>query len=132
MVLKATREHVFNKMPIRLLAFDKGGSNIRLIERNEIFSIILPGVLVNIKMRRFQANWAAAEMLKDGEFKPFRHLQHRQIKMKELLQNVIEQSVSYSILSHTWVRDAPGEVTFHDWGYTRGKSTRKFQDHQVL
>ncbi len=115
MALKATREHVFNKMPIRLLAFDKGGFNIRLIERNEIFSIILPSVLVNIKMLGFQADWAAAEMLKDGDHKPYRHLQHRQNKMKELLQNVIKQSVSYSILSHTWMQDAPGEVTFHDW-----------------
>ncbi len=115
MVLKATREHVFNKMPIRLLAFDKGGFNIRLIERNEIFSIIFPGVFVNIKMPRFQADWAAAEMLKDDDYKPYREWQYRQNKMKELLQNVIEQSVRYSILSHTWMQDAPGEVTFHDW-----------------
>ena len=54
MTLKATREHVFNKMPIRLLAFDKDGSNIQLIERNEIFSIVLPGVLANIKKPKFK------------------------------------------------------------------------------
>ncbi|KJA25474.1 hypothetical protein HYPSUDRAFT_402443 [Hypholoma sublateritium FD-334 SS-4] len=36
-------------------------------------------------------------------------------QIKELLQNVIEQSVEYAILSHTWMRDTPGEVTFHDW-----------------
>ena len=115
MTLKATREHVFNKMPICLLAFDRDGSNIRLIERDEIFSIILPSILANIEKLEFRAEWETAETLRDIEVGGFIQLRHRQMKMKELLQRVIGQSVKYSILSHTWIRDAPGEVTFHDW-----------------
>ncbi len=117
MTLKATREHVFNKMPIRLLAFDNDGSNIRLIERNEIFSIILPGVLANIRMPEFQAEWKVAEMLKDGDLQEVKAWRHRQNRMKELIQHAIGQSVKYSILSHTWMRNEPGEITFHDWAF---------------
>ena len=65
MTLSAARAHVFNKMPIRLLAFDKDGSSIRLIERNEIFSCILPSVLENMAKPEFQEEWAAAETLED-------------------------------------------------------------------
>ncbi|KJA25459.1 hypothetical protein HYPSUDRAFT_37447 [Hypholoma sublateritium FD-334 SS-4] len=108
MTLNAARAHVVNKMPIRLLAFDKDGSNIRLIQRDEIFSCILPGVLANMGKPKFQEEWAAAKMLKDD-------VRHRQSEMNELLQDVVEQSVDYAILSHTWMRDTPGEVTFHDW-----------------
>ena len=63
MTLDAARAHVFNKMPIRLLTFDKDGSSIRLIGRNEIYSYILPGVFVNIAKSKFQEDWAAAEVL---------------------------------------------------------------------
>ncbi len=41
MTLNAVRAHVFNKMPIRLLAFDKSGSNLQFIGRNKISAHIL-------------------------------------------------------------------------------------------
>ncbi len=106
MTRDAARAHVFNKMPIRLLTFDKDGSNIQLIGRNEIYSCILPGVFMNIAKSKFQEDWAAAEVQEE---------KYRQNKLKALLQGAVEQSVQYAILSHTWMRDMPGEVTFHDW-----------------
>ncbi|KJA15044.1 hypothetical protein HYPSUDRAFT_149663, partial [Hypholoma sublateritium FD-334 SS-4] len=35
--------------------------------------------------------------------------------MKQLLEGAVQQSVNYAILSHTWMRDTPGDVTFQDW-----------------
>ncbi|KJA23135.1 hypothetical protein HYPSUDRAFT_138148, partial [Hypholoma sublateritium FD-334 SS-4] len=35
--------------------------------------------------------------------------------MKRLLEEVVKESVDYAILSHTWMRDTPGDITFHDW-----------------
>ncbi len=35
--------------------------------------------------------------------------------MKELLDEVTEKNVDYAILSHTWIRNSPGDITFQDW-----------------
>ncbi len=110
----AARAHVFNKMPIRLLAFDKNGSNIQLIGRNQVFSCILPAVFAKIAEPEFQSAWEKADALTDHEVQTLSML-HRQIKTQELLQRAVEQSVHYAILSHTWMRDAPGDVIFQDW-----------------
>ena len=112
--LNATRAHVFNKMPVHLLAFDKDGSNIQLIGRNKIFSRILPCVLAKIAEPDFQTAWAVAEVMKDSKFMALSD-QYRSNRMKALLKGAIEQSVDYAILSHTWLRDTPSEITFQDW-----------------
>ena len=40
---------------------------------------------------------------------------YRQNRMTELLQKAVGQAVNYAILSHTWIRDTPGDIVFHDW-----------------
>ena len=100
--LSAARAHVFNKMPIRLLAFDKTGKNIQLIERNEIFSFIRDSVFRKIKESEFQAAWAKAQALNDRSLDGLAH-QYRSNKMNELLKKAVEESVDYAILSHTWI-----------------------------
>ena len=107
--LSAARAHVFNKMPIRLLAFDKDGSNIRLIGRDQIFPSILPGVFSKIAEPKFKSAWAKAEVLEDSEYEAQLY-KYRSNKMKELLTEVVEQSVDYAILSHTWLRDTPATL----------------------
>lgn len=104
-------------MPSRLLAFNTTGSGIQLIECNEIFDCIFPGVFTKITEPQFQSVWAAAEALADVNDPVFiiQTWQHRQNKMQELLQEVVEQSVDYAILSHTWIRDTPGDITSQDW-----------------
>ncbi|KJA23039.1 hypothetical protein HYPSUDRAFT_40166 [Hypholoma sublateritium FD-334 SS-4] len=114
MTLSAVRAHVFNKMPIRLLAFDKSGSDIQLIGRNKITARILPGVLAKTAEPKFQSAWAAAEALNDVDV-VITSMRYRHNKMNELLRKVIEKSVNYAILSHTWMRDIPGDITFQDW-----------------
>ena len=114
MTLNAVRAHVFNKMPICLPAFDKSGSNIQLIGRNKISTHILSGVLAKTAEPKFQSSWAAAESLSDVD-NVITSMRYRHNRMKELLRKVIEKSVNYAILSHTWMRDTPGDVTFQDW-----------------
>ncbi len=106
-------------MPIRLLAFDKDGCNIQLIGRNQIFSQVLPGVFAKIAEPEFQSAWAYAETLEDSELVML-SAQRRSNTMKEVLASVVEQSVDYAILSHTWMRDTPGDVTFKDWATREG------------
>ncbi|KJA23037.1 hypothetical protein HYPSUDRAFT_599342 [Hypholoma sublateritium FD-334 SS-4] len=112
--LIVARAHVFNKMPIHLLAFDKTGSRIERIDRNKIFSCILPGVFAKTAGPEFQSAWAEAELLKDSDFRVLSG-KFRSNKMKELLEGIVQQSVNYAILSHTWMRDTPGDITFQDW-----------------
>ena len=113
MTLRAVRAHVFNKMPIRLLSFDKTGGNIELIGRHKIIACILPGVFVKTAEASFQSAWTEAEALNDVKF-VITSMRYRQNKMKELLKGVVERSVEYAILSHTWMRDTPGDIVFQD------------------
>ncbi len=89
-------------MPIRLLAFDKNGSNIQLIE-HEKFTRILPSVFTKTAEPEFQSAWGEAERM--AEFRTMiTAKQYRQNRMKDLLQSAVEQGVHYAILSHTWIK----------------------------
>ncbi len=111
-------------MPIRLLSFDKNGSNIQLIGRNQMVSFVCDSVLHKTQSHEFQLKWAEAEKLENSDF-PGLNNQFRSIRMKELLDEVAEDNVNYAILSHTWIRNTPGDITFQDW-ITRGaESTGK-------
>ncbi len=98
----------------RSRAFDITGSSIQLIERNKIFDCILPGVFSRIAEPDFELAWAEAETLRDSEFIALSS-KYRSNRIKELLKSAVDQSVHYAILSHTWMRDTPGDVTFQDW-----------------
>ncbi len=101
-------------MPIRLLAFDKHGTNIELIERNTIFARILPIVVAHTSKPEFQSAWTAAEALKEFDV-VVQSSRIRHNKMGKLLEEAVEEIVDYAILSHTWIRHMPGEIAFQDW-----------------
>ncbi len=94
------------KMPIRLLSFDKNGSNIQLIGRNQIVSFVCGSVLHQTQLHEFQLKWAKAGKLKDSDFEAL-SWQFCSNRMKQLLDEVIENNVDYAILSHTWIRNTP-------------------------
>ncbi len=122
MTMSATRAHVFNKMPIRLLRFNQDGSNIQLIERNDIFLYVLPSVLAKISEPLFQWSWSQAEEIKEVAYKGMSSHQ-RQYRKKQVALELVDRSVDYVILSHTWMRDTPGDVTFQNWT-TRERNPR--------
>ena len=121
MKLAKLRAHMFPKMPIRLLAFDEAGCNVQRVERDEIFSRILPRVHAEIISARFQSDWAEAGELRDVLI----HWKHRQKAMDKLFNQAFERSAHYVILSHTWIREIPGDVVYKDWD-VRMRNQRRY------
>ncbi|KAF9475718.1 hypothetical protein BDN70DRAFT_923793 [Pholiota conissans] len=101
LALEKARHHVFNKMPIRLLTFRTGGSGIELIERGTLFERISIAMESDIDEAMIQSHFEPQRSLADNE---------------ELAAgNIMTQYAKYAILSHTWLRDLSGEVTYTDW-----------------
>lgn len=107
LALEKLRYCVFNKMPIRLLAFKSDGSDMELIERSTIFDRIsrvmesdfynLADISSTLYLFTVDDYDTAA-----GENQP-------------VLDEFISKYAKYAILSHTWLRDTPGEVTYAAW-----------------
>ncbi|KAF9472033.1 hypothetical protein BDN70DRAFT_925877 [Pholiota conissans] len=99
MVLRALRKHVFNEMPIRLLRFIPKASHleISLIEHGAIYEHLVSIMLANIH-----------EL---GIDKQDRIPENDPLKVDLVVQKVGR----YAILSHSWLREAPGEITYGDW-----------------
>ena len=112
MILTKARWHVFNKMPIRMLAFDSTGSNLQLISQDEIFKRILPDIRDATRSEEFQSDWQKTQKFRDDSYV---YEKNKKSKQHKLLINAIERTAQYAILSHTWIRDSPGDVTFRDW-----------------
>ncbi|KAF9474724.1 hypothetical protein BDN70DRAFT_915217 [Pholiota conissans] len=98
-VLRGLREHVFNRMPIRLLCFIPKASHleISLIERGAIYAHLVSIMQANIHKLG----------LDDQDWIPENNPQKVKLVVKTVCQ--------YAILSHTWLREAPGEITYGDW-----------------
>ncbi|KAF9474963.1 hypothetical protein BDN70DRAFT_884288 [Pholiota conissans] len=79
------RAKVFNEMPIRLLSFQKYGSqlNITLMDRPQIYAFL------ETKLLEREGN------------------QNRASEASSIAE--------YAILSHTWIRSASAEVSYNDW-----------------
>ncbi|KAF8176477.1 hypothetical protein BJ912DRAFT_909078 [Pholiota molesta] len=118
----ALREHVFNKLPIRMLCFEPHGSSfqISLLERAAIY-----GRIASVLEERM-----------DGEeFRPCERsvlFPTREVRMEteqEIIQRLVSKYARYAIFSHTWLRMTPGEVTYGDWNKrpldTKGPGYRK-------
>lgn len=86
-VREKVQEHVFNKMPIRMLAFDSNGGQLQLLERSAIANLVLS------QIRDEYPNGVPVDMV---EF-------------------TVQQFSQYAILSHTWIRGIPGDVVYGDW-----------------
>ena len=83
------RRIVFNDMPIRMLLFDASGTQIELLERNQVLSLVLSRI--------------ATDVFKNG------------LCTKAALASSTSAATQYAILSHTWIREVPGDVVFQDW-----------------
>ncbi|KAF9475870.1 hypothetical protein BDN70DRAFT_996095 [Pholiota conissans] len=98
-VLRCLREHVFNKMPIRLLCFIPKASHleISLIERGAIYAHLVSIMQANIHTFG----------LDDQDQIP-----ENDTRKVDLAVQTVGR---YAILSHTWLREVPGEITYGDW-----------------
>ena len=95
-----------------MLEFDPNGSNIKLIGRDDIFRILTARVQEEITSLKFQKNWNEALSLQDVTFGRY---MYRSNKMNELVADAISGIASYAILSHTWIRESPGDIVMNTW-----------------
>ncbi|KJA21734.1 hypothetical protein HYPSUDRAFT_41581 [Hypholoma sublateritium FD-334 SS-4] len=86
---------VFNKMPIHMLMFSSDGTGIRLGDRNEVWRYV--STQIQDEIGRYSHT-------PDSHFLVWKHTR-------------------YAILSHTWLQDAPGEVTYGNWQHKAFKKT---------
>ena len=110
-------------MPIRLLAFKSTGSNIKLLERNQILELILSRVIIEFHClprptprKKEEIDDAHDVEDSDGESSDYDSDDSdvEESRWTEML-NFVEDTARYAILSHTWIRDSPGDVVFRDW-----------------
>ena len=87
MIVNQIHQHVFNEMPIRMIAFDSDGTQLRLVERSEVAE--------QIKYRLLEEDSQGLE-----ESESF---------------DLVNKLGRYAILSHTWFRGRPGDVVYGDW-----------------
>jgi hypothetical protein len=80
------QQHVFNNMPIRLLCFKSDGPHFQI-------SLIERAEIL-------------AHLVAKMEAEP---------QARRSAPLFIQKSAQYAILSHTWLHEAPGEVTYDDW-----------------
>ncbi|KAF9483324.1 hypothetical protein BDN70DRAFT_827870 [Pholiota conissans] len=97
--LQQAHQHVFNKMPLRLLSFRSDGSGMQLIERSAVWERISAAMRSDITHLQLSMDRVPGNA-KDE---------------RRAAQNFISKHTKYAILSHTWIQGAPGEVTYTDW-----------------
>ncbi len=98
------REHIFNKIPIRLLAIEKDDAEIRLVERGEIWRNISEEVTRNFD-----------EIELDFQNQNRGRPKATPVSEKDFARQLCKKYGQYAILSHTWLTTVSGEVTYADW-----------------
>ncbi|KAF9473420.1 hypothetical protein BDN70DRAFT_885840 [Pholiota conissans] len=91
-ILEGLRERVFNDLPIRLLRFDKPDGTtdlkISLLTRADIYSTL--------------AKTIASKYI-------------AMVPGNPACWYLVRRATKYAILSHTWLRSKPGDLTYEDW-----------------
>ncbi|KAF9474530.1 hypothetical protein BDN70DRAFT_996995 [Pholiota conissans] len=108
LALAEVRYRVFNKMPIRLLAFNSDGSNIELIERGTIMNRISTALKADFDEAKVQYEFRMASESSSSR-------RNGIITEAQFIRNYVSKYTDYAILSHTWLHDLPGEVTYASW-----------------
>ncbi|KAF9474043.1 hypothetical protein BDN70DRAFT_344610 [Pholiota conissans] len=96
LAIDEARHRIFNKIPIRLLAFSSNRSDIKLLERNQIWDLVLSLLEVNFNEEVMD------RLVTDGN-------------EDSVVDQFISRYVRYATLSHTWIPGTRGEVTYIDW-----------------
>lgn len=101
-------------MPVRVLAFNADGSTLQLIERNEILHRLRDDFYDQLnqlclkypeKTTMYDSDWLSKQ---EGE------------EEEQFITDFLTNRAGYAILSHTWIRDTPGDVIYNDWNMRHG------------
>jgi hypothetical protein len=121
---EAVREHVFSKMPIRVLHFtnvpeDSGTKlKITLLDRNDVCDRVIKAIHAKSSIVKRQIKKIVTDRY--NQYKQFGDSEHFPIIEKFITQ----ENIKYAILSHTWLRGSDSEITYCDW-QTRQFDTQK-------
>lgn len=114
LALDTMHYQVFNQMPIRLLGLKSNGSELKLMERGEVWQLISTAMerdfdedKVKSDIRRFTVDNSQGD---SSKHKPAAGTPERLAIRAFLLPYG-----RYAVLSHTWFHDASGEVTYDKW-----------------
>ncbi|KAF9482049.1 hypothetical protein BDN70DRAFT_853969 [Pholiota conissans] len=96
-LLGALQDRVYNRMPIRLLSFEQYGPSLQisLLDRSAVFKRI--------------------ESILRNELLPWDLSVTATKDVEDTIDYLLFKHATYAILSHTWLRSIPGEVTYIDW-----------------
>ncbi|KAF9473944.1 hypothetical protein BDN70DRAFT_997359 [Pholiota conissans] len=105
MAMVELQARVFNDMPIRLLRTEKQGTKIciSLLDRAAIYSYLVPQLKDRFLLWKEKWQRSSTKNLIP------------QSQMHLIRSEWISDVAKYAILSHTWLRSTPGEVTYDDW-----------------
>ncbi len=92
-------------MPIRLLQFNLAGTEIRLIERGELWRGVSSAMELSYNENSIQAD--IQHLISHG-YEP-------QTATDLAISAFCAEYQRYAILSHTWLQSSPGEVTYSNW-----------------
>ncbi|KAF9472034.1 hypothetical protein BDN70DRAFT_998363 [Pholiota conissans] len=101
--LRALRRHVFNKMPIRLLCFAPHGPHLRitLLEREDIYMYIKSIISTKMNSSEYGLRFDEEENKMETDL--------------DAINRLIAKYAGYAIISHTWLRELPGEIIYGTW-----------------
>lgn len=104
LALEKAYRMVYNEMPIRLLAFNTDGANIRLVERPEIWQ--------NVSRQIEQAFEHDANII--ARFADKTDLEGLTEEDERIFYDLPYRHTQFATLSHTWLQTTP-EVTYGNW-----------------
>lgn len=95
-------------MPIRLISFKADGTDIRLVERGDIWQDISTHMEKDYNTKETMINLSIQNQIKEGG-------KTRKIAEEVFVSEFTENYNKFAILSHTWLQNTPGEVTYSQW-----------------
>lgn len=153
--LQETRQFIFNYFPIRVLTFNSDGGEIRLVERGEVWKMISAEMALEFDDEKIVSSMRGMQTMANNYRAMRRHRgsanlmanarehnsEHDELIRRaeggidakyqnEVISDFCWKYKNYAILSHTWLQDTTGEVTYGDW--TRGNINYGSSGYQKL
>lgn len=97
---------IFDSRPIRLLSLNSDGTGIELVERADIWRRI---------SKRIEHDFDDEVVNSTTHRLVYYEGKDQETARDAACWNFVSNYVEYAILSHTWLQEAPGEVTYGNW-----------------
>ena len=96
-----------------MLSYNLDGSGIELVERGEVFRRAAAAIEIDFDQNKIESRIHDQHMQDSILYTPGDV--DRDISTATVISDFCAKYKKYAILSHTWLQDAPGEVTYANW-----------------